>query len=834
VVAVAQWAYCGLVRRPTGPLALTSALLLVLAPAAAAGPRDKLAGGLDELARGKHPWAHHAGPSVGPVPGIVHDGKVLVDVYVSGPVRDRAARLRDHGMRVEALSARAPQRMVEGWLPVSALGDVAAVDSTKAIVPVYRAGFNTGTVTSEGDAAHRLPQARALGPTGAGIPVGVMSDSINHRGGGVAGSQSTGDLPATVQILDEPGSGTDEGRAMAEIVYDEAPGIPKIMFARGGGGAAVRATNIDALVAAGAKVIADDTFYLSQPFFQDGIVAQAADRAKANGVAYFVSAGNRARQSWEGVFTPVGSPALNDFDPGPATDTRQTVATVSSGQSLSLTLQWDDPFGAVTNDYAMDVYDANTSAFITTLDANNVTTGMPIEGLSAMGPISFAIEIRRVAGTGASHLKWIVNGSFTGSVPAEFSPAQAIDPDASSARGALTVAAVRQNDVGLDTAESFSSRGPTVTRYIDKDGNRLPTPDVRPKPDLAGADGVATTIDGTVGGPDLNPFFGTSAAAPSAAGVAAVVWSAKPSMSVDELYAILRDARGMIDCTSAPGWPDGDCGRGFLQADAKVVMALDASPPAVAAVTSPAGPDGANGWFHSPVALSWNVADSDSPAVTTNCGPQTVATDGVVAFTCTAESAGGTTNQPVTIKRDATPPSAPTFGGIRSGATLKKLPAKSRIGCTATDATSGLSSCVVTGYSRKPGRHTLTATATDESGLTSTSTLTYNFRPPAASKLAIPKRQSLASVLSSGLRCTLRTAERPTKLTAILRSGSTILGRRTTRSKRAGKVTLKVPLTAAGAARLRGAASARLSVTLTARSRHTSRAKLRAKRTLSR
>ena len=59
-----------------------------------------------------------------------------------------------------------------------------------------------------------------------------MSDSINQRGTGVAGSQSSGDLPATVQILDEPGSGTDEGRAMAEVVYDTAPGIPKIIFAR--------------------------------------------------------------------------------------------------------------------------------------------------------------------------------------------------------------------------------------------------------------------------------------------------------------------------------------------------------------------------------------------------------------------------------------------------------------------------------------------------------------------------------------------------------------------------------------------------------------------------
>ena len=65
--------------------------------------------------------------------------------------------------------------------------------------------------------------------------------------------------------------------------------------------------------------------------------------------------------------------------------------------------------------------------------------------------------------------------------------------------------------------------------------------------------------------------------------------------------------------------------------------------------------------------------------MTTNCGPQTIATDGVVAFTCTAESAGGTTNQPVTIMRDTEPPSPPAFTGISPGAKLKKLPRSGRV-----------------------------------------------------------------------------------------------------------------------------------------------------------
>src|SRR6185503_8495781 len=142
--------------------------------------------------------------------------------------------------------------------------------------------------------------------------------------------------------------------------------------------------SIDALVDAGARIVVDDTFYLTEPFFQDGIVAQAADRAKADGAAYIVSAGNRARQSWEGVFTPLGDPELNDFDPGPTLDTRQTVATVPSGRSLSVVLQWDVPFEpitneAFTNDYAIDVCDANTNALLMTFDNDNVTSGIPME-----------------------------------------------------------------------------------------------------------------------------------------------------------------------------------------------------------------------------------------------------------------------------------------------------------------------------------------------------------------------------------------------------------------------------------------------------------------------
>ena len=180
------------------------------------------------------------------------------------------------------------------------------------------------------------------------------------------------------------------------------------------------------------------------------------------------------------------------------------------------------------------------------------------------------MAIRRVSGTGTPHLKWIANGSLHGPHAGRVRrPAAAIDPDASP-RAARSRSPPSGKRCRPEHPESFSSRGPTVTRYFDKDGNRLATPDVRPKPDLAGRRwrGDHTRTSTTVGcQPDLNPFFGTSAAAPSAAAVADARVVGEAVLSVDQLYAILTDPRGMNDCTSAPGYPDGDCGFGFLRAD---------------------------------------------------------------------------------------------------------------------------------------------------------------------------------------------------------------------------------------------------------------------------
>jgi hypothetical protein len=163
----------------------------------------------------------------------------------------------------------------------------------------------------------------------------------------------------------------------------------------------------------------------------------------------------------------------------------------------------------------------------------------------------------------------------------------------------------------------------------------------------------------------------------------------------------------------------------------------DSTAPVITPHVSPAVPDGANGWYTSSPTVSFDVTDADS-AVTdrsTGCDGGTVIADSPVdgtTFTCIATSAGGSDTKTVTIKRDATAPAASfddTAAGPADGATYTWGTTPDAPTCTATDALSGPEGCTVTGYSAAVGTHTLTATAKDLAGNTSTATRSYTVAP---------------------------------------------------------------------------------------------------------
>ena len=126
---------------------------------------------------------------------------MLVNVYVNGSVADAASALQraghaDHRDQRPG-SAAAGRRLA----PATKLLDATALSATKAVTSVHAGldaadGTDTGSVLSQGDAAHHGPQARALGTTGAGVKVGVISDSINQVARRRGREPGTGDLPA--------------------------------------------------------------------------------------------------------------------------------------------------------------------------------------------------------------------------------------------------------------------------------------------------------------------------------------------------------------------------------------------------------------------------------------------------------------------------------------------------------------------------------------------------------------------------------------------------------------------------------------------------------------
>lgn len=536
------------------------------------------------------------------------DNRVLIEAVATGDDPEQlAADLRKLGATVTATFGRT----VSASLPVGRLSDLRNLSSLRFARPAM-AMTHVGLVTTQGDEAQRSDEARSnFAVDGSGEAVGVMSDSFDCTGdgGGYSADQANGDLPAGVNILDDLTSDcSDEGRAMAQIVYDVAPGSD-LAFHTAIGGQAVFAQGILDLGNAGATVIVDDIIYFAEPMFQDGIIAQAVDQVTANGVAYFSSAGNSGRQSYEAPFRPsgqfadfgFGSQELHDFDPDPTNTVTWQQFDYSSGGDVPMVLQWDQPHASAggagsASDIDFCVNSSPTAAGAFCSAAANFG-GDPVEGFTLnpdTATLYFAIP--HFSGPYPDLVKYvwfadaISNLAFATDSPTSYGHA--------NAAGAISVgAAFYQNtpEFGQDPPllESFSSAG-GVPILFDPAGN--PISESRDTPDFTAPDGGDTTffsaVTGDIDGTGFPNFFGTSASAPHAAGVAALMRDVEPALPADQVAAILRNtAVDILTRDSGEfvgGGTDDDSGTGLIDADAALAQTVPSPGADLAAFTSDA------------------------------------------------------------------------------------------------------------------------------------------------------------------------------------------------------------------------------------------------------
>lgn len=467
-----------------------------------------------------------------------------------------------------------------------------------------------GARTSAGDLQTTAATARRnYSVDGTGVTVGVLSDSFatspDPEAPSLAQDIASADIPGPgnpcgaetpVRVLeefgDDPGElgpdepvASDEGRGMAQIVHDLAPGAD-LSFTSAFLGLEAFADGIRALKTDGANVIVDDVGYFEEPFFQDGPIGQAVNEVTSgpNPVSYFTSAGNaniedsagRNIASWESpAFRPTACPSVvmtdpdlysdaidagaqitcEDFAPTGAVDPDFEI-TVAPGRTFSATLQWAQPWFGVTTDLDALILNQAGNQILGGSAGDNVSPGgqgTPFEFASykntSAGPVVVKLVIARYhlpdgispgvdfGDTGTPRLKFVMMGG--GETASEYplsSGGDIVGPTIygqSGTKSAVTVGAIDVN--ATDTAESYSSHGPRTIYFgpvIDDTPASPVAPEAIPKPDITASDcGDSTWNGGT--------FCGTSAAAPHAAAIAALLKQAKPSATPSQIITAM-------------------------------------------------------------------------------------------------------------------------------------------------------------------------------------------------------------------------------------------------------------------------------------------------------
>ncbi|WP_159240282.1 CFI-box-CTERM domain-containing protein [Zhongshania aliphaticivorans] len=500
-------------------------------------------------------------------------------------------------LRVGAVTSRAPKAM-RSDLAASALG----VDGSGQTIGIISDSFAQTSIVRDGNT---VPAQ-----FGAGILQGSRQ-------------QDSGDLPALISILrDDVPDGTDEGAAMGELIHDAAPGAAMIFHAAGRSRAEM-ADAIDQLCMNGrADIVVDDILFLNESAYQDDVPALAASNCVSKGIPYLTAAGNDRDQAYRYVYKDlmanVDEPGLSRFPSGndlhnwsSAGDDPFLELRIPANSTVYAVLIWNQPNSSINSangaQIDLDLY-ATTAESVAALNPSSRhfyarstdeqgTTGNPrgdasevVILTSGASPETFYLAVEHFDGNQDEipqhsgvplEFRLLLTGDELVSVEYEYNGPSIWGH--SSAPGIASVAAVpwwespEYRPEAYDTIEidpePFSSRGGDITIQFDSNGQYAPQ--IRTTPHFAAIDGNNNTVLGSSivpsedGEPDnfLN-FYGTSAAAPNAAAVFALLKEAYIGVSPAQLIESVTNTAIDVKGVRANQGNDEVTGSGLINAEA--------------------------------------------------------------------------------------------------------------------------------------------------------------------------------------------------------------------------------------------------------------------------
>ena len=509
------------------------------------------------------------------------DGQGMVIVDIKADVGDALLQTID-GIGGLVVSSYPDYDAVRARVPIRRIEELAALPEVRFVGPRQQYLVHTGSATSQGDTAHAAAAARtAFSVNGTGVKVGVISNGVDT----LAQRQATGDLPAGVTVVPGQAGSGDEGTAMLEIVHDLAPGA-QLFFATADPTPSTFASNIQTLrTTYGCDVIIDDVTYFNEGAFQDGPIAQAVNSVVAQGALFFSSAGNLGNKNkgtsgtWEGDFVnslttiPIftgsawqGRPihSFNGLTGASAANSNQLTGTAP----VAITLKWSDPLGGSSNDYDIFRMNSTLTAVFDLSDDFQTGTQDPYEQMGGANSLERVVVVLYSGVGRALRLDTLTGRLSTSSARATFghnAGASTISVGATDVRpvggGAFTGGAA-------NPVETYSSDGPRRMFY-NASGTAITPGNVLfgtfggqelLKPDITAADcGITTT-------PGFSPFCGTSAAAPHAGAIAALLLSVSTNPSGGQAQAAMYTTALNIEAVGV----DRDSGVGIVMADAAV------------------------------------------------------------------------------------------------------------------------------------------------------------------------------------------------------------------------------------------------------------------------